>query len=255
MMNWKTNPHKLFVKASTTLLTLIFYIEGASALNAFQCLRDIMDVTSRSSLQMKRKQVEEPFVSNGKFLVFPFIEKGRVSGFYVYDSTSAYYYDLVDGALLRDLKPSRQDGILEMVAQPNGIDTVTIWYLPEFDPRETNRSGPVALGSSVLPVVGAFVSRPSPIRISYFNPLTAEKKELRQWLNHRTQARDIAKANDAEELSRTIRKLGTSRKMDEKELWRPLLDEVRIRKEWIQSHNLDSESFRPVARAIAGPCR
>src|SRR4051794_37258385 len=102
----------------------------AYALNRFDCLRELMPITDRAVLQKKRKGFEEPFPVNTKYLVFPEVGGGNVVGFYVYDRENAWYYDSVEQdktpagsrqTAIENLTFDGAKGMLELVAQPNGL--------------------------------------------------------------------------------------------------------------------------------------
>lgn len=236
---------------SRLVATLLAWPLSASAYDPYHCLRELMPFTSHGTLRLKRKGVEQPFMA-ANYIVFPEVAGRAVSGFYVYAAGKAWYYDSVmtpAGKLpIRGLTVER--GVLDLVAQPNGLETVSIPYLPGFAANENEKEGPAVLGSSVLPVVGAVFSRPARARAAYNSPADARESDLRSWMNRfggaRRPAADIS-------LERTITRLAVATK-SEGELWRPLRAELDLRRHWIQNNNLDERTFRDLTRAMRGPC-
>jgi len=55
----------------------------AFALEAFECVRDLMPITEQAAFQSKRRQVEKPFMASEKFMAFPQVTKDAVTGFFV----------------------------------------------------------------------------------------------------------------------------------------------------------------------------
>jgi hypothetical protein len=210
-------------------------------------LKDILSLTDRGTYQSRRVDVETPFVRNNSFLVFPEVVKRKVTGFFVYDEKSAWYYDTVvigtagkqiemPIANLGERKPTR---IFQMVAQPAGLETVTIFYQPGFERDGANKEGPVMLGSSVLPVLGAIVSRPESYDFVYRNPEPAFGRS----------------PAGASSLPTEMASLKTASPKSEKRLWEPLHNELSLRKTWIKEHNLDEVTFKDLSRALDSSCR
>lgn len=213
-----------------------------------------MPITDRGVFLNKRKNVEDPFVINGRYIVFPEAEERKVQGFFVYDRKGAWHYDAVDvngKTLLKDLAYDSARGILEMIAQPSGLETVTMTYLPGFDPKETDNDGPVMLGSSVLPVVGAMISRPAQRKNAYYNPTTAYESDLRRWMSNHSTGRQPA-TDKTQDVKKTIVRLIAS---ERKDVWQPLDHELKLRREWIETHNLDEMAFREFSRVMESSCK
>ena len=78
------------------LFLIVLVSAEASAFSSYDCLRELMPITDRATLQNKRQEVEAPFVVQDKYLVFPEVSNGTVSGFYFYGPKGAAYYDAVD---------------------------------------------------------------------------------------------------------------------------------------------------------------
>lgn len=235
----------------------------ASALNTFECVRDLLTVTDRASFSSKRQGVEEPFLVNDKYLVFPEVTNGTVNGFYFYGPKVAVFYDAIEIKGTRsvtrhigDLVFRPQEGIYEMVAQPMGLETVTVPYLPGYQSESTGRSGPVMLGSSVLPVIGAFVSRPAAVKMAYSNPTGANESDIKKWMAARMphEGRKPAVA-DSVEIQKTIVRLKTLHEKPNEELWRPLKHELKLRRDWIKTRNLDEKSFKQLTLVMEGSCK
>ncbi|NJL24396.1 MAG: hypothetical protein HC902_03980 [Calothrix sp. SM1_5_4] len=228
--------------------------------NTFDCLRDLIPLTERALIRSQRKSVEEPFIIGGKYIVFPEVAGGKIAGFFVYDRAGAWHYDAVeekpDGErkAIADLAPDAALGVLELVAQPRGLETLTIRYLPGFNPNESVKSGPVALGVSVLPVVGAFVSRPEQKKIAYYDPGQASDADLKRWLAERSSGRRPAENQEAP-LNRTIQRLVSRKGREGNALWAPLKQELELRKNWIKTHNLDEATFKSLTRIMDTTCR
>jgi hypothetical protein len=95
------------------------------------------------------------------------------------------------------------------------------------------------LGSSVLPVLGAIVSRPESYDFVYRNP---------EPMLGRSPA-------NAPSLPVEMVALKTVSPKTQKRLWQPLYDELRLRKTWIKEHNLDEVTFKDLSRALDSSCR
>lgn len=236
----------------------------ASALTVFECVRDLLSVTDRASFATKRQGVEEPFLANDKFLVFPEVTNGTVSGFYFYGPDKvAVYYDAIEIKGSRtetrhigDLAFRAREGIFEMVAQPSGLETVTVPYLPGYQSNSSGRGGPVMLGASVLPVIGAFVSRPAMVKTKYHNPAENSETDVKRWIASHSMGQDRMPASlDKVTMNKTIVRLKTVATKEGEDLWRPLKHELKLRRDWIKTRNLDEQSFKKLSLIMEGSCK
>lgn len=252
----KTNPLK-------PILALLFPIALAAphtafASKSFECLRALIPVTDRAVLQSKRVGVEEPFLVNDKYIVFPAIDGKAVVGFYFYSAAGAKFYDAVDingqTKTLVDLEFKRDHGVYDLIAQPAGLETVTVPYLPGFRYTIRKGGGPVVLGTSVLPVLGALVSRPNLESTSYHNPDDVNSNDLKRWVVDRQGDRAPASLDNVE-IKRTILKLKTVAEKSREDLWSPIRTELHLRKTWIKTHNLDEKAFKQLSLAMDGSCK
>jgi hypothetical protein len=140
-----------------------------------------------------------------------------------------------------------------MVAQPKGLETVTIFFMPGFDAKLTNQDGPVMLGASVLPVVGAFVSRPEKTDWVYQNPKQIGEDELKNWVHRNMGGRKPASPEEVV-LSKRIVKLRTKTEKAQDALYAPLKNELSLREKWVESRNLDDQTFRNFNRVLQTTC-
>lgn len=229
----------------------------AWAFNEFECLRDMLPVTTHASFQSQRKGVEPPFMLEDKYMVFPEVRDKKVTGFYIYDQTTAWYYDAIQSgkALAEPILALNQKGkvLYQMVVQPNGLETVTIYFMPGFDARQTNQEGAVVLGVSVLPVVGAFVSRPEKAEQAYQNPGGFSEDELKSWVFQNMSGRKPASAAQVK-LNKQLVKLIAQTKKPKEELYAPLRRELILREKWIESKNLDDQTFKKFNRTLQTTC-
>jgi|GEM_PF-5236218 len=255
----------MILKTKALNFFILFFVSlpaGAEGFNAFECLRDLMPLTNHGVYQGKRIDVEKPFVIDGKYIVFPEVTARKLIGFFVYDARGAYYYDTIEikkenGAQslpIAGLELVKERPLYQMVAQPAGLETVTIYYMPGYDANETNTNGPVALGSSVLPVIGAFVSRPDQYDYVYQSPHDVPENRLQDWLAKNKGGRRPASTGDTK-VERRIVSLLSKAKKDEKRLWQPLKEELRLRQSWIKDHNIDNQTFIQIRRLMDGPCK
>lgn len=230
----------------------------AGAFSSYDCLRALMPITDRASLQNKRQEVEAPFIVSDKFIVFPEISNGTVSGFFFYGPKGAAYYDAADKlgktVHIGDLNFKSAEGVYELVAQPGGLETVTVNYLPGFRLAPTGKDGPVVLGASVLPVIGALVSRPDLDKSAYINPKNVNDSLVKKWMAERWEGRRPAAVDDIP-VNSTILKLKTVQAKSAEDQWKPLKAELKLRKGWIQTHNLDEQSFKQLSLAMEGSCK
>ncbi len=221
------------------LLTLLGSLR-AHAFSTFLCLRDMLEVTTHAYLPDARNGFESPFMLDPRYMVFPEIKNKRVSGFYVYSEAGAWYYDAV---LQRAQKPTlirtlgdNEKIVYQLVAQPNGIETITILLDPGSDIGSTNQEGAVVLGSSIMPVMGALVSRPNRARAYYQHP----------------SRKPAAKSEDSK---KTIAKLATTNPKSAVEIMLPLNQELALRRNWISSRNLDELTFQKFNRVLQTTCK
>lgn len=213
----------------------------AVALDVFECLRGLLSVTERANLQAGRKGVEKPFFE-GDYLVFPEVSRRRLAGFYVYKDKKAWHYDAIErlkqvnGSSLFPLvsAPFTQNHLYQMVSQPDGLRTLTLFYKPGPLSDSSTAEAPVALGSTVLPVVGAWIGRARPATQEVY--------------------RKPASTPNLPKPASMVR-LTSKNTKDNDALWYPLLTELRLRKHWIQSHNLDLRSFKDLSRLLEGVCK
>ncbi len=233
---------------------------GAEGFNTFACLRDLLPLTDHGAYQRKRRDVERPFITGDKYIVFPEVRARKVTGFYVYDRGGAYFYDTIEireeGGIrtlpISGLVEAKERPLYQMVAQPGGLETMTIFYMPGFKVGETNSNGPVALGASVLPVVGAFISRPEKYDYVYQSPQDISDSRLQEWLVKHKGGRAPA---SEQKIARQIVSLSLKVRKNENELWRPLKQELRLRRAWIGNHNIDNQTFKEIRRAMDGSCK
>lgn len=209
----------------------------------FTCLKELMTVTDRGAFQRQRRDVEKPFVRDERYIVFPEVVKRNLTGFFVFDEKNAYYYDTaVTGIETKKEVPIAQlkaKKIFQMTVQPAGLETLTIFYQPGFESEVATKDGPVMLGSSVLPVIGAVVSRPESYDYVYRTPEVSSGRSPAS-----------ASAIPTEMVS-----LKTKSPKSVERLWQPLHDELRLRKSWIKSHNLDEATFKNLSRIMDTTCR
>lgn len=249
MMILTKNQHSLWVG-----LSLFWAGALAHANPSFNCVRDLLPITGKAALHVKRSGVERPFSIADKYLVFPEVTSDRVTGFYVYAENKAAYYDMAGDRMLEDFAVSDLT-LYELVAQPNGLETVTIGWLPGFRTGKTVSQAPVVLGSTIMPVVGAVVSRDAAALNSvYYNPGDVHESDLQEWIYHRMGSRKPASVKDVV-VKKKLLHLGTREVKSAGELQAPLKAELAARKAWVRSHNLDEESFRKLARLMDGTCR
>ncbi len=249
------------VRADFLAVSLIFQVQPAVALDAFACVRDLLPISTAASFQIKREAVESPFMAAADFIVFPEIEQNTLSGFFVYSATKASYFDTVQSKQnnatprpLSELLPTAMHTLYEMVAQPDGLETLTLQYLPGFETLESTHSGPVFLGSSLLPVIGAFVSRSGDsLRQVYNNPVEAGEGSLKKWIYGHT----TRKPATAEEIQIRLQlmTLSTLHPKSPEQIREPLQNELKLRKRWLQSHNLDEAAFKKLTHAMETTCR
>jgi hypothetical protein len=246
-------------RLKTLVCTLLFSVGGrASALNTFECVRGLMPITEPASFS-KRVDVEKPFVAEGKYLVFPEVKGSQLAGFYIYLGNKAWHFDSIQplgqtSAVTRKLEelPRFENQVYKMIAQTNGAETLTLEYMPGFLVEDPERKAPVVLGASVLPVVGAFVSRPKARKEVYNDPTAEGEDALKSWVYHRLERRPADAS--AVEVPRMMMRLKSQTKSSAEAMWAPLRAELKIRKEWIQEHNLDEKSFRQLSALMAGAC-
>lgn len=236
------------------LLALLFYTGAAAASDPYSCVRDLMPITELAAHQVHRSGVEKPFTLLQKYIVFPEVTRGRLSGFFVYSDDKAWYYDSVEGGQrLSDLKESDLK-MYDLVAQPNGLETLTISYLPGYRMGKSIRGGPVVLGASVLPVFGAVISPSNrDLRMVYHNPSDSSEDELKEWFYSHA-SRKPASVKDVQ-VRRQLLHLATLAPKRGEKLWEPLRAELKVRKAWVKTHNVDEASFRKLARLMDTTCR
>lgn len=247
---------------SILLFLLISFRAGAEGFNTFECLREMMPLTEHGSFQRKRTDVEKPFISDGKYLVFPEVLARKLTGFFVYDHDGAYYYDTIEvksegspkDLPIAMLALAKERPLYQMVAQPGGLETMTIYYMPGYKAGGSNGNGPVILGTSVLPVVGAFLSRPEQYDYVYQSPQDVADNRLQEWLAKNKGGRTPAAVTE-QKIDRQIVTLSTQRKKDEKVIWKPLKEELRMRRFWVKDHNLDNQTFKKISHLMDGPCK
>jgi hypothetical protein len=245
-------------------LALAFILMSAGrvrALDTFECVRDLMPVSEQSAFQSKRQGVEKPFMLTEKFMAFPEVRNGAVTGFYIYSHGHARYYDSFETKEntakkkpLTELNRVGHFSLYSLIAQPLGLETVMLQFMPGFGPDESTHGGPVMLGSSVMPVIGALMSRTNEQLISvYNNPADADEKDLKQWIADHSSRRP-ADVNSIE-IDKQMVRLATRQKKSKSELWAPLNNELIVRKKWVREHNLAEDSFRRLARVMDTSCK
>ena len=253
MMTLKMSPLKALIPALLVTLS-----PGARALNSFECLRDLIPLSERGALQGKRSGVERPFLIQDKYIVFPEVKGKAVTGFYVYDSTGAWFYDGVETSTAKSiarLGQERGSRLYELVAQPRGLETITIHFMPGFDAPGSNKNGAAILGSSVLPVVGAVLSRPEKYDYVYQSPLSVPESELQAWVrDNGSRSRKPASAAEVK-IEKQIVKLTFGAAKRHEELWAPLKTELSLRRKWLFEHNLDQRTAIEFSRVQASTCR
>ena len=250
----------MILKTSLLKLSVLFisFVPSAYAFNTFDCLRDMLPITAHGSMQSQRKAVEPPFMLDAKHMVFPEVNNKIVTGFYLYDRTEAWYFD----AFREGEKPLQPIGTLntqaktlfQMVAQPQGLETITIHYMPGYSARESNKDGPVILGASILPVIGAFVSRPDRTEYAFQNPAGVNEDRLKGWVHFKSGCRKPAEANQIQ-IERRLVRLDTMKPKARERLFDPLNQELSLRQHWISSRNLDNKTFQALNRSLDTNCK
>ena len=235
----------------------------AFALETFECVRDLIPITEQAAFQSKRKQVEKPFMASEKYMAFPQVIKDAVTGFFLYSSGHAWYYDSVESAdpsvietprSIADLKRTNQFTLFNLVVQPTGLETVTLQYMPGFGNNETTQGGPVILGSSLMPVVGAFMSRTNEqLAVVFRNPREVDNDDLKRWVYEHLSRKPAAEGDIT--IEHQLLHLATRKELTKAELWRPMMDELKLRKVWVQNHNLDEDTFKKFSRIMETTCK
>jgi hypothetical protein len=222
------------------------------------CLRDLIPITERGAFQRSRKSVERPFYVNDKYLVFPEVESGRLQGFFVYANDRAWYFDAIKigskTTKISDLTFKSEYGILELVAQPEGLETISIFYMPGYDPYESNSKNSVVIGSAVLPVVGSLVMPKPKVQTVYYNPKQAAKSDLQAWVAKHSGGRRPADVHSIS-VNQKLVKLVSTEKLGDHQLWAPLKQEFQLRKAWVKNNNLDEETFRRFGHVMETTCK
>lgn len=235
------------------------FASPAWAFNTLDCLRDLMPLTERGNFQPKRSNVEPPFFVDGGFLVFPEVVNKKLVGFFFYKGSKAWHFDAVKSAkgktvAISNLKFSPATGMLQLVAQPEGLETVSLPYLPGYNPTEDNRDGAVVLGTSVLPVVGALVSRPDRAQLVYQDPRADADSRLKAWIHANSTGRRPAAVEDVK-INKTIFHMLSLQSVNDERLWQPLKEELRLRQSWIKTSNLDEATFRKFNGVLQTSCK
>jgi hypothetical protein len=203
------------------------------------CLRELLPITDKVSTHGDRKDWEKPFLVNDNFIVFPEVKDGKVSGFYVYGKKRGQYYDVAQSPSKKILKRTTlaeltQGAIYDMVAQPEGLETVTIAFAPQLKNIPSRTPSSAALGASMLPVVGALMA-------------LQEKPESRTVYTppdpHQTEGK-----------TRKLMQLGTATIKSQEEIFEPVKQELELRKKWLQKANLDDATFKDLNRILQHSC-
>ena len=193
-------------------------------------------------------------------MVFPEVEGKTVTGFFVYREDKAWYFDALESKTppvarqaLRTFK-SGDHTLYEMIAQPTGLETITLLYMPGFGAEDTTKNGPVALGASFLPVIGGMMSRTNQNLITiYHNPSEVHETDLQQWIYEHS-SRKPASVKEIEVQCKMMQ-LITLQPKNSVLLWAPIKAEYKLRKLWVQTHNLDESSFRTLSRLMQTTCQ
>lgn len=192
--------------------------------NVIDCLRELIEISDHGVFK-NRKGFEQPVSLSREFLAFPEIRNNKLNGFYIYNRDAAFYYDAVefpDGqrVAIKELAYKEEVGIYRMTAQPLGLETVSIDYLPGFDPDKNGRQ--------------------------YNSPALQPERVVKKWM--------FPEQKDAEIKHTLLRLLSQGSKTPE-QLWAPVHEEKKMRRSWIQRHNLDQAAFRNLNRVLEGVCR
>ena len=256
--------------ARSLLICLVTLSAGAGAeiANRFECLKTLLPLTKDRADVIRPDGTEPPFMINENYLAFAAAEKGRVAGFYVYDHDQAWYYDTVErpgGAPgrtpLKALRADRDSGVIELTAQPNGLETIAISHLPGFGPNflavEATYANTAILGASVLPVVGAFIPHPKGRDLAYHDPRRVKPRDLETWFTRQgLVATERTSTSDHEgSIARTILKLAVGTAKTPRELWAPLDREIERRRAWVKQNNIDLVTFGGLNKAMQNGCR
>jgi hypothetical protein len=178
MTIWKTNPLNLILVS-----TLTSWAVPVNAGTAFDCLKDLLPITSRGEAKIKRNGFEAPFVK-GAFLVFPEGTFGRTTGFYVYKGDGAWFYDsVVDAVAPKGRRPigDLEDGKLyELIAQPEALETLAVPYRPEMaSKKKAYRAPEAAPDKTIIRLHATEEKSADELRV----PLKKELEARRAWLH------------------------------------------------------------------------
>jgi hypothetical protein len=248
---------------SSIFIALIFSGGLAGALDAFECVRDLMPLTEPSGFQDRRQAVEKPFMIDAKYIVFPEVVNSTLTGFYLYSSGKGWYYDAIESKVgshhrdaIRDLAKNGSHDFYELTAQPMGLETIALRYMPGFgvDDSPQKGRGPDMLGASVLPVIGAFVpNSKEQLHVVYRDPGEVSEGNLKTWIYEHSSRKPAMVS--AIEIEHKMARLVTVQTKNNDELWRPLYAELKIRRQWVQSHNLDEQAFKQLSLILKSTCR
>ena len=211
----------------------LLFLANAQA-GEVECLRDLIPITDNVSYRMRRAGVERPFVVSGKFVVFPEVQGAQLTGFYIYTDKSKKYYDAVMGK--KSVADLAAGFVYDLVAQPDGLETVTVSYTPQMSQQSSRTPSSAAVGSSMLPVVGVLVE-------------FQENRKAKAIYN------DPSKLSQTAAFDRKLMQLSTKKSKSSADLLSPLRAELKIRKDWIQRANLDNESFKQLNKVLQTTCK
>ena len=104
-----------------------------------------------------------------------------------------------------------------------------------------------------MPVIGALVSRPEQYDYVYQNPHDLPEERLQAWsIQQKSSGRSPASETP---IRRQLVSLSVRISKNEKELWRPLHDELRLRREFVRDSNIDDQTFKGLNRVMSSSCR
>lgn len=200
-----------------------------------ECLRRLLPITALSRLQSKRAGIDPPLALGSGHVAFPQTSGRHVTGFFIYGPGAARHYDKVawsDSELERvaDLLPTPDRGVLDLVAQPDGMETVVIPFLPGLSFSDGRSFGAV-----------------------YRSPQDAKDSEIARVISGTGRGERSPASGGGNAVRRTVVRLVESDLKGE-QVWAPIERELKLRYDWIRNHNIDESTFKDLA-SVMTKCR
>lgn len=263
---------KIFSRVGIVCLGLIYTqpsLAETPSRSGFQCLKELMSLTSAPFDHELRKGVASPQTARTNNAIYiPELASRGIKGFYVFTENSASFYSqaqlssgelkALDNLPLRSKENPGEFYVYDLIMSQEPPETISFGYIPHYVGQKGNGSSGSALGAAMLPVFGLLFATGGSQNRPYIDPLSNDfdKDRFVKWLNRAPASRtggDLLKPEEVRLLTKIVRLKPDSDK-PQKIINTHLKNEILIRLEGLQNRRSNASKSKEIHLALANSC-